>query len=90
MNRDKSLVQAVELWVPQGEVLAFGSGAYRGNVELTKGEFLDQLKGRTLDSNFTMGKGSLVGVDGEPEESQLVANAGREALLLMKVALGRR
>ena len=26
--------QAVELWVPQGEVLAFGSGAYRGNVEL--------------------------------------------------------
>lgn len=34
MNRDKSLVQAVELWLPQGEVLAFGSGAYRGNVEL--------------------------------------------------------
>lgn len=63
---------------------------YRGNIELTRDRFLDQLKGRTLDSNYTMGKGGLVAVQGEPEESQLVANAGREALLLMKVALGRR
>ena len=61
---------------------------YRGNVELTKGTFLDQLRGRTLDSNYKMGKGGLDPVDGEPEESQLVANAGREALLLMKLALG--
>jgi hypothetical protein len=61
---------------------------YRGNVELTRGKFLDQLKGRTLDSNYTMGKDGLVPVEGEAEESQLVANAGREALLLMKVALG--
>jgi hypothetical protein len=37
-----------------------------------------------------MGKGGLVAVVGEPEESQLVSNAAREALLLMKVALGRR
>lgn len=63
---------------------------YRGNVKLTKKEFLDQLKGRTLDSNFTMGKGGLEPVEGELEESQLVGNAGREALLLMKIALGRR
>ncbi|MCA9658705.1 MAG: hypothetical protein KC486_10195 [Myxococcales bacterium] len=63
---------------------------YRGNVNLTKEDFLGQLRGRTLGSDFTMGKDGLVGVDGEPEESQLVANAAREALLLMKVALGRR
>lgn len=34
MIHDKSLVQAVELWFPQGEVLALGAGAYRGNEEL--------------------------------------------------------
>jgi hypothetical protein len=62
---------------------------YRGNVELTKTAFLDQLKGRGLDSNYTMGKQGLRAIAAEPEESQLVANAGREALLLMKVALGR-
>lgn len=74
----------------KGEINRVRVYDYRGNVELTKDAFLDQLKGRTLDSNFTVGSGSLAGVDGEPEESQLVANAGREALLLMKVALGRR
>lgn len=63
---------------------------YRGNVDLTRPAFLDQLRGKQLDDAFTVGKGGLRGVDGEPEESQLVANAGREALLLMKVALGRR
>src|SRR4051812_42424103 len=36
MTRDKSLVQAVELWYPQGEVMAFGAGAYRGNDELRR------------------------------------------------------
>jgi hypothetical protein len=30
----KSSVQAAELWLPQGEVMAFGAGAYRGNQEL--------------------------------------------------------
>lgn len=63
---------------------------YRGNVELARPAFLDQLRGKTLDDEFTIGKAGLQGVGGEPEESQLVANAGREALLLMKVALGRR
>ena len=63
---------------------------YRGNLDLTKDEFLGQLRGKVLDSNFTMGKDGLAGVAAEPEESQLVGNAAREALLLMKVALGRR
>lgn len=74
----------------RGEISRIRVYDYRGNIELTKDAFLDQLKGRTLDSNYTMGKGGLEPVEGEPEESQLVANAGREALLLMKVALGRR
>lgn len=34
MTRDKALVQAAELWLPQGEVMALGAGAYRGNEEL--------------------------------------------------------
>ena len=63
---------------------------YRGNLELTQDAFLNQMRDRTLDSNFTMGKAGLVAVPAEPEESQLVGNAAREALLLMKVALGRR
>lgn len=63
---------------------------YRGNLELTKESFLDQLRDKTLESNFVMGKDGLGAVASEPEESQLVGNAAREALLLMKVALGRR
>jgi hypothetical protein len=63
---------------------------YRGNIALAQDTFLNQLRGRELGSNFTMGKAGLGPVDGEPEESQLVGNAAREALLLMKVALGRR
>lgn len=74
----------------KGEINRVRVYDYRGNVALTKDAFLDQLKGRTMASGFTMGKGGLTGVEGEAEESQLVANAGREALLLMKVALGRR
>ena len=74
----------------KGEISRVRVYDYRGNLKLTQDAFLDQLKGRTLDSNYTMGKGGLKPVEGEVEESQLVANAGREALLLMKTALGRR
>lgn len=74
----------------RGEINRVRVYDYRGNVELTESAFLDQLKGRTLDSSYVMGKGGLKPVAGEPEESQLVSNAGREALLLMKVALGSR
>ena len=63
---------------------------YRGDVRLTEGAFLEQLQGRGLDSEFRMGHDGLTEVSGEAEESQLVSNAGREALLLMKVALGRK
>lgn len=62
---------------------------YRGDVRLTKDAFLGQLKGRGLDSEFRMGRDGLAPVAGEDEESQLVSNAGHEALLLMKIALGR-
>jgi hypothetical protein len=62
---------------------------YRGDIRLTEDAFLDQLKGRGLGSEFRMGHDNLAPVPGEDDESQLVANAGREALLLMKVALGR-
>lgn len=73
----------------KGEISRVKVYDYRGNIELTKDAFLGQLKGRTLDSTYVMGQDGLKPVEGEPEESQLVANAGREALLLMKLALGR-
>lgn len=63
---------------------------YRGDIRLTQNGFLDQLKGRGLKSEYRMGHDGLTAVPGEDEESQLVANAGHEALLLMKVALGRK
>ena len=62
---------------------------YRGDIRLTEDGFLRQLEGRGLSSEFRLGKDGLKPVAGEDEESQLVLNAGREALLLMKVALGR-
>ncbi len=63
---------------------------YRGDQALTKSGFLNQLQGKALGDNFVMGGPGLKPVSGELEESQLVANAGREALVLMKMALGRR
>lgn len=63
---------------------------YRGNAALTKDEFLQQLHGRTLASNFVIDSEGLVSVEDEVEESQLVATAAQEALLFMHVALGRR
>ncbi len=74
----------------QGKINRIKVYDYRGNIELTREAFLDQLRGKTLGSNFSIDSADLRGVEGEPEESQLVANAAREALLLMKVALGRR
>ena len=72
----------------KGEISRVRVYDYRGNIELTKAAFLDQLRGRNLKSKYEMGTKGLKAVEGEPEESQLVANAGREALLLMKLALG--
>ena len=73
----------------RGEINRVRVYDYRGDIRLTEHEFLTQLEGRGLDDSFTMGKSGLAAISGEPEESQLVANAGFEALLLMKVALGR-
>lgn len=64
---------------------------YRGSRALTQAAFLDQLVGKTLESDFSVGiDKSIKPVAGEEEESQLVANAAREALYLMKVSLGRQ
>lgn len=63
---------------------------YRGSRALTQATFLDQLVGKTLESDFSVGVDkSIKPVAGEEEESQLVANAAREALYLMKISLGR-
>ncbi|RAL21591.1 hypothetical protein DL240_12095 [Lujinxingia litoralis] len=63
---------------------------YRGDRALTRGEFLDQLVGLSLDDSFDVGPDkSIKPVANEPVESQLVANAAREALYLMKVSLGQ-
>lgn len=63
---------------------------YRGARALTEAEFLDQFIGRTLDDSFAVGpEEEIKPVDAEPTESQLVANAAREALYLMKISLGR-
>jgi len=70
---------------------------YKGNSSLTRPAFLKQFKGRSLAHDFSVsatgGRGELGflkvrPVPGEEEESQLIANAAREALYLMKVALG--
>lgn len=73
----------------RGEINRVRVYDYRGDRRLTEPGFLRQLAGRGMDNTFEMGRGGLRPVPGEEEESQLVANAGREALLLMKLALGR-
>lgn len=75
---------------PDGAIERVRVYDYRGNLALTRDAFLGQFEGRTLDSGFTMGEKGLEPVTGEEEESQLVANAAREALLLMKKSLSTR
>ena len=72
----------------RGEINRVKVYDYRGNVGLTHDAFLGQLQRRNLDCSFEVGKKGIAAVPEEPEESQLVANAGREALLLMRTALG--
>ena len=63
---------------------------YRGSRELTQNAFLNQFIGRTLDDSFDVGPDEEIKpVTAEPLESQLVADAARNALYLMKVSLGR-
>jgi hypothetical protein len=73
----------------RGEINRVRVYDYRGDIRLTEQGFLGQLEGRGMTDSFAIGSEGLSAVSGEVEESQLVANAGFEALLLMKVALGR-
>jgi len=70
MSRSKSLVQAVELWFPQGEVMAFGAGAYRGN---------DELRHERERLSFQQGEG-LPGTVWEKGKALLFQTAGGEFL----------
>lgn len=63
---------------------------YRGDAALTEASFLRTMRGRSLASGFIMGSDGLRAIEGEEEESQLVATAVHEALVFMHVALGRR
>jgi len=63
---------------------------YRGDRALTRPKFLDQLVGLGLNDSFEVSSDAAIKpVAAEPLESQLVANAAREALYLMKVSLGQ-
>jgi len=72
----------------RGEIHRIRVFDYRGNLALTRPEFLDQFRGMKLDDEFKVGGKIKIAAD-EKEESQLVANAAKEALYLMKISLGR-
>lgn len=63
---------------------------YIGDKRLTQPNFLNQFKNKDLNDTFIVGseKGMIQPVPYETQESQLVANAAKEALFLMKKALG--
>ncbi len=73
---------------PDGGIKKVAVFDYKGDLELTRAPFLDQFRGKKLESKFKVGEG-VEPVPGEEESSQLVANAAYEALYLMKVALGK-
>lgn len=76
MSRSKSLVQAAELWFPQGEVMAFGAGAYRGN---------DDLRHERERLCFHQGEG-LPGTVWEKGKALLFQTAGGEFLSAERAA----
>jgi|GEM_PF-1414901 len=61
---------------------------YAGSAVLGERAFLDQIVGRNLSCSFKVGKGGMTPATDEPKESQLVAEAAREALVVMRLALG--
>jgi hypothetical protein len=76
---------------PAGKIHRVRLYDYRGHRALTEARFLDQLRGMTLEDDFSVGADRRIKpVAEEPEESQLVANAAREALYLMRISLGRK
>lgn len=72
----------------KGEIHRIRVFDYRGDLALTRHDFLDQFRGMTLKDSFKVGT-RVKPVEGEVEESQLVANAAKEALYLMQISLGR-
>ncbi len=74
---------------PRGRVAAIQPHHPIGLDGLAATDFLEQLRGRSLSSGFSIASSDLHAVPGLSRESQLVANAAHEALLFMKVALGR-
>ena len=84
MTRDRSLVQAVELWLPQGELMTFGAGSYRGNAELARARARDSFSyGEGLAGvAWTSGKVLLRKEPASlPEGAELLALAGVDASL---------
>lgn len=73
----------------KGQISAVRIFDYRGNLSLTKPDFLNQLHGMKLGDSFKVGP-RIRPLAGEEEESQLVANAAHEALYLMKISLGKK
>ena len=62
---------------------------YQGNLGRYGQAFLDRLAGRDLSANFALDGVDLCPVDAMSDDCQRIAAAGREALVLMKIALGR-
>ena len=84
MTREKALVQAAELWLPQGEVMALGAGAYRGNEELsTASETLRFHYGEGLPGAVWANERALLWkeLSGAFGRSELAAKAGIHAAL---------
>jgi hypothetical protein len=84
MTRDRSLVQAVELWFPQGELMSFGVGAYRGNVELAAARRRESSSyGEALAGAVWTGGKVLLRKEpaDSPEGAELLAVAGVDAAL---------
>ena len=82
MTREKTLVRAVELWLPQGELMTFGVGAYRGNGELAAARARASYSyGEALaGAVWTGGKVLLRKEPADtPEAAELLAAAGVDA-----------
>jgi hypothetical protein len=92
-NRDRSLVQAVELWVPQGEVIAFAAGAYRYHYELlAHSAGLSFQYGEGLPGAVWANQKAVVWTElaGRFERAELAASAGIDAVLGCPLFDGKR
>ena len=82
MTRVTSLIKAVELWLPQGEVMALGAGAYRGNQELAGARARQSFNyGEGLAGTVWLGGKALLWKDltGSPEGAEFALGGGVDA-----------